>query len=80
MNMTAKLLLHCPDRQGILAEITNFITINGGNIVYIDQFVDRMENVFFGRIEWELDGFMIPRDKILDYFNTLYVKKYNMNL
>ncbi|MBR5803838.1 MAG: formyltetrahydrofolate deformylase [Bacteroidaceae bacterium] len=78
--MTAKLLLHCPDRQGILAEITNFITINGGNIVYIDQFVDRMENVFFGRIEWELDGFMIPRDKILDYFNTLYVKKYDMNL
>ena len=80
MNTTAKLLLHCPDRPGILAEITNFITINGGNIVYIDQFVDRMENVFFGRIEWELEGFMIPRDKILDYFNTLYVKKYNMDL
>lgn len=80
MNTTAKLLLHCPDRPGILAEITNFITINGGNIIYIDQFVDRMENVFFGRIEWELKGFMIPRDKILDYFNTLYVKKYNMDL
>ena len=80
MNTTAKLLLHCPDRPGILAEITNFITIKGGNIVYIDQFVDRMENVFFGRIEWELEGFMIPRDKILDYFNTLYVKKYNMDL
>ena len=80
MNTTAKLLLHCPDRPGILAEITNFITINGGNIIYIDQFVDRMENVFFGRIEWELKGFMIPRDKILDYFNTLYVKKYDMDL
>lgn len=80
MNTTAKLLLHCPDRPGILAEITNFITINGGNIVYIDQFVDHMENVFFGRIEWELAGFMIPRDKILDYFNTLYVKKYDMYL
>lgn len=80
MNTTAKLLLYCPDRPGILAEITNFITINGGNIVYIDQFVDHMENVFFGRIEWELEGFMIPRDKILDYFNTLYVKKYDMYL
>ena len=51
MNTTAKLLLHCPDRPGILAEITNFITINGGNIVYIDQFVDRMENVFFDGFE-----------------------------
>ena len=80
MNTTAKLLLYCPDRPGILAEITNFITINGGNIVYIDQFVDHMENVFFGRIEWELEGFMIPREKILDYFNTLYVKKYDMYL
>ncbi len=80
MNTTAKLLVHCPDRPGILAEITNFITINGGNIVYIDQFVDHMENVFFTRIEWELEGFMIPRDKILDYFNTLYVKKYDMKL
>lgn len=80
MNTTAKLLVHCPDRPGILAEITNFITINGGNIVYIDQFVDHMENVFFTRIEWELEGFMIPRDKILDYFNTLYVQKYDMNL
>ncbi len=80
MNTTAKLLVHCPDRPGILAEITNFITINGGNIVYIDQFVDRVENVFFTRIEWELEGFMIPRDKILDYFNTLYVQKYHMDL
>ena len=80
MNTTAKLLLHCPDRPGILAEITNFITINGGNIVYLDQYVDRMENVFFTRIEWELKEFMIPRDKILDYFKTLYAKKYNMNL
>ncbi len=80
MKTTAKLLMHCPDRPGILAEISNFITINGGNIVYIDQFVDRMENVFFARVEWELDGFMIPRDKISDYFNTLYVKKYNMHI
>ncbi len=78
MKTTAKLLMYCPDRPGILAEISNFITINGGNIVYIDQFVDRMENVFFARIEWELEGFMIPRDKIQDYFNTLYVKKYDM--
>ena len=80
MSTTAKLLLHCPDRPGILAEVTNFITINGGNIVYLDQYVDRMENVFFTRIEWELKDFSIPRDKILDYFSTLYAQKYNMRL
>ena len=32
---TAKLLLHCPDRPGILAEVTDFITVNKGNIVYL---------------------------------------------
>lgn len=79
MGTTAKLLLHCPDRPGILAEITNFITVNCGNIVYLDQYVDRVENVFFTRIEWELDGFRIPRDKIYDYFTTLYGGRYDMD-
>ena len=37
MNTTAKLLLHCPDQPGILAEVTNFITINKGNIAYLDH-------------------------------------------
>lgn len=78
MNKTAKLLLHCPDRPGILAEVTDFITVNKGNIVYLDQYVDHVENVFFMRIEWELKGFLIPQDKIEDYFLTLYAQKYDM--
>ena len=80
MSVTAKLLLHCPDRPGILAEITNFITVNGGNIVYLDQYVDHIEHVFFARVEWELENFAIPRDKIQDYFSTLYAQKYDMFL
>lgn len=72
---TAKLLIHCPDRPGILAEITNFITVNKGNIVYLDQHVDRVENILFMRIEWELENFLIPREKIEDYFETLYAQK-----
>ena len=36
----AIILLHCPDRQGVITDITGFITRNHGNIVYIDQFVD----------------------------------------
>ena len=76
---TAQLLLHCPDRPGILAEVTNFITINKGNIVYLDQYVDRMDNIFFMRIEWELEGFFIPKEKINDYFSTLYAQKYGMS-
>ena len=76
---TAKLLLHCPDRPGIVAEITDFITVNRGNIIYLDQHVDHIENIFFMRIEWELKRFIIPKEKIEDYFETLYAQKYDMS-
>ena len=75
---TAKLLLHCPDKPGILAEVTDFITVNKGNIIYLDQYVDHVENIFFMRIEWELQDFLIPQEKIYDYFSTLYAQKYSM--
>lgn len=76
---TAKLLLHCPDKPGILADVTNFITVNKGNIIYLDQYVDHVENIFFMRIEWELGDFFIPKEKIYEYFDTLYAQKYSMN-
>lgn len=78
MMKTAKLLLYCPDRPGILAEVTDFITVNKGNIIYLDQHVDHVENIFFMRIEWELKDFLIPQEKIEDYFETLYAQKYGM--
>ncbi|MFR7498477.1 MAG: formyltetrahydrofolate deformylase [Bacteroides stercoris] len=79
MMKTAKLLLHCPDQPGILAEVTDFITVNKGNIIYLDQYVDHVENIFFMRIEWELESFLVPQEKIEDYFETLYAQKYGMS-
>ena len=79
MMKTAKMLLHCPDKPGILAEVTDFITVNKGNIIYLDQYVDHVENIFFMRIEWELKDFLVPQEKIEDYFATLYAQKYEMN-
>ena len=79
MMKTAKLLLHCPDKPGILAEVTDFITVNKGNIIYLDQYVDHVENIFFMRIEWELENFLVPQEKIEDSFETLYAQKYGMN-
>ena len=78
MKPTAILLLHCPDKRGIVTEITKFITDNNGNIVYLDQYVDRQDGMFFMRLEWELDGFVIPREKLKDYFQTLYASRYKM--
>ena len=33
MKQTAILLLHCPDKQGIITEVTKFITDNKGNVL-----------------------------------------------
>lgn len=78
MKPTAILLLHCPDRLGIITETTKFITDNKGNIVYLDQYVDKEDDRFFMRIEWEFEEFLIPRDKIEEYFRTLYAVKYDI--
>ncbi len=75
---TCIMLMYCPDRQGILATVTTFININGGNIIYLAQNVNREEKVFFMRVEWELDSFSIPRETIEETFDKLYAKKYNM--
>ncbi len=74
----AILLLHCPDTQGILAAVTDFINVNKGNIVYLDQYVDYVNNVFFMRVEWDLNQFLIPSEKIEEYFQTLFAAKYQM--
>ncbi|MDD4637591.1 MAG: formyltetrahydrofolate deformylase [Bacteroidales bacterium] len=76
--MNAILLMHCPDQPGILAAVTNFINVNGGNILYLNQHVDNEEHVFFMRIEWNLDSFSIPKDRISEYFETLYAARFSM--
>ncbi len=75
---TAILLIYCPDKQGILASVTEFLNENKGNIIYLDQHVDHEEGLFYMRVEWELGEFAIPREKIADYFETLIAQKYSM--
>ena len=50
------ILIHCSDQSGIIASVTNFIATNKGNIVYIDQYVDREQNIFFMRLESEFES------------------------
>jgi len=75
---TAILLIHCPDKQGILAAVTEFLNENHGNILHLDQHVDHEEVIFYMRVEWELAKFTIPREKIADYFQTLIAQKFSI--
>jgi formyltetrahydrofolate deformylase len=65
------LLIHCPDSKGIVAQVTAFINDNNGNIISLDEHVDKLDKTFYMRIEWELDGFLIPAERIGDFFGTL---------
>ena len=78
MKQTAIMLLHCPDKQGIINDVTRFITDNRGNIVYLDQYVDIIDRRLFMRIEWELESFLIPRGHIEEYIQTMIAQKYDM--
>jgi len=75
---SAILLIHCPDSRGIVAQVTAFINDNNGNIITLDEHVDRLDKIFYMRVEWELDGFLIPEKKISDYFGTLIAERYKM--
>jgi len=75
---TATVLMHCPDQRGIVARVTKFLSENNGNILYLEQHVDYQIGEFFMRIEWDLDSFVIPEDKIADYFDTLIAQRYAM--
>jgi len=77
-NAHAIILISSSDRPGLVAAVTDFINVNGGNIINLEQHVDKQENAFFMRIEWDLKNFIIPKEKISDYFQTLYANKYDM--
>ncbi|MEO9894655.1 formyltetrahydrofolate deformylase [Aurantibacter sp.] len=49
--MKTTILIHCPDQSGIICAVTGFIHAHGGNIIYLDQHVDKQSNVFFMRLE-----------------------------
>jgi len=78
MKNSAVLLIHCPDKPGIVVAITDFIHKNDGNILYLDQHVDTERGIFFMRIEWDLSNFVIQREKIAEYFYTLVGSRYQM--
>ena len=57
-------LIQGKDTKGIIATITNWIFDNNGNIVYLDQHTDPVEDMFFMRIRWDMDGFQVPREEL----------------
>ena len=72
------LLIHCKDQSGIIASVTNFIAKNKGNIVYIDQHVDREQDIFFMRLESEFIDASFSINSLKNEFQYSLVKQFSM--
>ncbi|MCT7981947.1 formyltetrahydrofolate deformylase [Laspinema sp. A4] len=76
---TATLLVSCPDRRGLVATIANFIYSHNGNIIHADHHTDFAAGLFLTRIEWQLDGFDLPREAIASTFKETIGDPLNAN-
>ena len=61
---TVILQMICPDRPGLVSELAGWVAANGGNIRHADHHTDAGAGLFLSRIEWQLQGFGIPRDAL----------------
>ncbi len=70
--------MHCPDRKGIIADVTQFIHTNNGNIIYIDQYVDRAHKSFFMRVVVESEFNKTSFEDFKDSFNLYIGTSYSL--
>lgn len=70
-NLTAVLLLTCPDRRGLVSRIAHFIFERGGNILTLDEHVAPEDLLFSIRIAWSMDNFSIPANDVSNAFKPL---------
>ena len=61
---TAILQMICQDQPGLVRELSGWVAGNGGNIVHADHHSDQGAGLFLSRIEWQLEGFGLPREAI----------------
>ena len=54
MNDSAVLLIDCPDRKGLIAQVSGLLYEHGANILHADQHQDHGLGLFFMRVEWGL--------------------------
>lgn len=75
--MKLTILIHCPDQKGIISSVTNFLYGKGGNVIYLDQHVDKETEVFFMRLEVEfMNG--LTKDTFEEEFENTLVHSYEM--
>ena len=71
--------IQCPDKKGIISDVTSFIYKMMGNILYIDQYVDRKNKAFFMRLEAEFDKKHNSYNDFIEAFSNGPCKKFKIS-
>ena len=61
----------CPDRLGLVSDLSSWISSKNGNIRHADHHTDADAKLFLSRIEWDLDGFLLDKNEINSEVNLL---------
>ena len=72
-------LLYGPDQPGLVAKTAGWIHQRGGNVLHADQHLDRDENIFFQRVEWQPSSNR-GLDEEMNSFRSLVVDDLGMKL
>ncbi|OTG78194.1 formyltetrahydrofolate deformylase [Acinetobacter terrae] len=84
MNMTtantARLLITCEDKPGIVQAVSSFLYHQGANITALDQYATEAQGGrYFMRVEFELDNLQSRKENLTQTFATNVAERYNMN-
>jgi formyltetrahydrofolate deformylase len=77
---TARLLIQCADRPGIVAAVSQFLYQHAANIVQADQYsTDVSGGRFFMRMEYALKGLNAPSDEVAKAFGREVARRFKMD-
>jgi len=71
VRQTATLLIMGKDQKGLVYRISEFVFRHQGNILHADHHIDFETGLFLSRVEWDLDGFLLPPNEIAGAVRTL---------
>ena len=63
----------CPDRPGLVSQLTSWIANYGGNIKHSDHHTDQDAGLFLSRIEWNTKDFEINKKEIFNQLEKISV-------
>lgn len=76
---TARLLITCPDRPGIVAAVSGFLFNHGANITALDQHsTDPEGGLFFMRLEFQTPHLDVPREVLEKAFAASVASRFAM--